>query len=133
MSRNYTKNQKIFALGLPVVWAILNLLFFRFQFQSTGFIILTALIGGVEIAFLLFPPVYRKIYRGWNWLARKIGQFNSYIILTLIFYLIVTPISLLLRLLGKDLLDRKIDSRATSYWHPRRKEEKNLEDYRKIF
>ncbi len=133
MNRHYTRHHKIFALGLPFVWLLLNLLFFKFHFESPGLILVTALIGVIEIAFLFFPSLYKKFYQAWNWFTRKIGQFNTYLILSLIFYLVFTPIALILRLLGKDLLDQKFDSRASSYWHPRPPGEKKLEDYRKIF
>ena len=41
--------------------------------------------------------------------------------LTLFFFLVLTPLGLALRLAGKDLLALKKDARATTYWHPAKK------------
>ena len=41
------------------------------------------------------------------------------VILTVVFVALVVPIGLLLRLLGKDLLDEQLDREAPSYWRPK--------------
>jgi hypothetical protein len=40
----------------------------------------------------------------------------SKIVLGIIFYLVVTPVALIIRLSGYDLLKRKYDPKAASYW-----------------
>ena len=49
-----------------------------------------------------------------------IGWFTSIVTLLVAFYLIFTPIGILARLFGKDLLDQKIDKKASSYWVKRK-------------
>jgi hypothetical protein len=51
-------------------------------------------------------------------LAVVLGFFVSRFLLAVIFYLVVTPIGLIMRLSGKDLLDMKLKDRD-SYWHVR--------------
>ena len=46
----------------------------------------------------------------------QIGQMMGRILLTALFLLVVTPMGLLLRLLGKDLLQLKRPAKAESYW-----------------
>ncbi|HBD13202.1 MAG TPA: hypothetical protein DCZ13_13705 [Porticoccaceae bacterium] len=76
----------------------------------------TAPIGGVLILWaLVWPRGLKLVYTPWMALAEKIGWFNTRLILFLIFYGVVLPIGLLMRLLGKDPLARKYDPRATSY------------------
>ncbi len=133
MKYNYHKHHNIFAAGLPVVWLILNFLFFSFDTQSHGFWIITLVVIVVELSYVLSPPVYRKIFDGWTFVTRKIGQFNSYLILGIVFYLLFTPISLFFKLFGKDLLNEKIDKTASTYWHPRPKHKKTMEEYKKLF
>ena len=41
------------------------------------------------------------------------------VLLTLVFALVMLPIGLVLRLVGKDLLDRRLDPAADSYWKPK--------------
>jgi saxitoxin biosynthesis operon SxtJ-like protein len=67
---------------------------------------------------LLWPAGLKGVYKVWLSLAIVLGFFVSRILLTLLFYLVVTPIGLLMRLLGKDLLDQKMGDRD-SYWHLR--------------
>lgn len=81
------------------------------------------LLGGVA------PHLLRQVYIGWMTLALALGLIVSTLILTLFFFLIVTPISLVARLAGKDFLSLKLQPQAASYWivrpprSPRRPEE----------
>ncbi len=60
--------------------------------------------------------VLRPVYIAWMSFAFVLGWINARIILGLFFYLVLTPIGLFMRLGGKDLLDKKIDRAAESYW-----------------
>lgn len=41
------------------------------------------------------------------------------LLLTLLFYVVLTPLALLLRLLRIDVIGRRLDERAASYWRER--------------
>jgi hypothetical protein len=43
----------------------------------------------------------------------------STVLLTVFFYLVVTPIGLAARCVGKDFLERRWDAKATTYWRAR--------------
>jgi len=45
-----------------------------------------------------------------------IGSIVSRIILTIIYFITVLPIGLIMRLFGKDILKRRLDKKAYSYW-----------------
>ena len=47
--------------------------------------------------------------------------------------MIFTPVSLVMKLLGKDLLDKKIDKQAVTYWKKKEKIEIIKEDYLRQF
>jgi hypothetical protein len=49
-------------------------------------------------------------------LAVIMGHMMSRIILSLMFFLIFTPVGLFLRVFRKDILKEKIDVNADSYW-----------------
>lgn len=53
------------------------------------------------------PTLYRPFAKIWLGLSHLLGTFVSKIILTVIFYLMVTPIGFLRRLMGKDALQIK--------------------------
>jgi hypothetical protein len=48
-----------------------------------------------------------------------LGFFVSRIILSIIFFGVITPIGLLMKLFGKDILDERIEKGKASYWHQR--------------
>jgi hypothetical protein len=81
-----------------------------FLMLSTAFLLL-----GLTVPILLKP-----IHKVWMTLAVLLGWLMTRVILGVLFYLVVTPIGLLLRLLGKDVLDLKSNRNAVdSYWIPR--------------
>ncbi len=58
---------------------------------------------------------FKKIYNYWIKFGEILGIFTSKITLSIIFFAIFTPISIVLKLIGKEPLDRAIDGRD-SYW-----------------
>ena len=73
----------------------------------------------ISIIFLLLGLINSKILNPFNKLWFKFGIFLgkiiSPLIMGIIFFLVVTPIGLLMRLLNKDLLNLKFNNN-TSYW-----------------
>ena len=65
------------------------------------------------------PRVLRPAYLVWMGLAVVLSFVMTRVLLTLVFVLVMLPISLVLRLIGKDLLDRRLDAEAASYWKPK--------------
>ena len=51
--------------------------------------------------------------------AWPIGFVISHVFLAVVYYLVMTPIGLVFRLLGRDAIGRSIDRGAKSYWHDR--------------
>jgi hypothetical protein len=64
----------------------------------------------------IHPHRFRGFYRRGMTVSFQIGQIMGRILLTIFFFLIVTPMGLLLRLLGKDLLRLKKTPGLDSYW-----------------
>jgi hypothetical protein len=80
---------------------------------STGLLSAAGLIG---IPGLLFPGIMRPIYVGWMMAAFPIGWTISHLLLGAIFYGVVTPIGLALRIFGHDPMHRTFDPEKDSYW-----------------
>ena len=74
----------------------------------------------VSIIFLILGLINSKILTPLNRLWFKFGIFLgriiSPIIMALIFFLVVTPIGLIMRLLRKDLLNLRYNKKSKSYW-----------------
>ena len=74
-------------------------------------------IGGV--AGLIFPPAMRYVYLGSVYVTFPIGFVSSYVILGAVYYLVLTPIGLIMRLLRHDPLTRRFEPERKTYWQPR--------------
>jgi len=68
---------------------------------------------------LAAPSLLKPVYLGWMAMALVLGIVVSTVILTLFFFLVMTPIGLIARILGKDFLSQKLDRPAKTYWLPR--------------
>ena len=67
---------------------------------------------------LIRPRWSRPIYRGGMTVSFHIGLVMGKVMLTVFFLFVVTPLGLLLRLMGKDLLAMRRKPDAVTYWHP---------------
>ena len=82
---------------------------------------------------LIFPRALKFIYIAWMTLAILLGVVVSTVLLTLFYFLVVTPIGLAARCVGKDFLSLKLNPHATSYWLPRERKSKSPADYERQF
>ena len=80
----------------------------------------------------LSPVASRAFYRVWMRLARLLGWVNSRILLSLIFYGVITPMGIVQRLIGRDALRRRGPGRE-SYWVPRKSEGQSREQFERLF
>ncbi|MEW5733316.1 MAG: hypothetical protein AB1921_00585 [Thermodesulfobacteriota bacterium] len=70
--------------------------------------------------FLALPGPMTPVYTGWIFVAAKIGRVMNALILSLTFFLVITPFALARRALGKRPLPLKPDPAATTYWVKRK-------------
>jgi len=90
--------------------------------------------GSVLFAFgVIWPRALKLIYIAWMGLAFGLGLIVSSILLTVFFYLVITPIGLIARLAGKDFLSLKLPSAAKSYWQAREKPVLTAAEYEQQF
>jgi hypothetical protein len=93
-------------------------------------------IGGINflIPALLFPTGLKPVYIAWMKFAFALGWLNSKIILSLIFYLLFTPISLVQKIIGRDALARTFPNPdKTTYWNNRSDQKKNRKHFERQF
>ena len=77
---------------------------------------------------LLWPQILKPFYVSWMLLAHMLSWVNTRIILGVIFYLIFTPIALVMRIVQRDGLQKKINKSASSYW-TQRTAPKNIKEH----
>ncbi len=81
----------------------------NFSFAFVGLVVL-------QVLTLTFKPVLlRPAFQVWLKVAHFIGQVNTQVILTLLYYLVFTPYGLVMHLFGRDPMQRKLTSAGT-YW-----------------
>ncbi len=126
------KELKSFSLGGGIfLSALAAFLFYKGKVEISYAL---ASIGG---AFLFVRLINFKwilpIHTAWMKFAHILGVVNTRIILFLVFILTVVPISLLLRLFRKDILDKNLQKEAVTYWNDRPKTEMNIKHYERHF
>ncbi|MCE5277772.1 MAG: hypothetical protein ABFD92_15710 [Planctomycetaceae bacterium] len=78
--------------------------------------VLAALAVLVPAAGWLCPPIMRGAYLALTLAAYPIGVAVSTAVLAAVYFLVLTPIGLLMRLLGRDPMCRRFDRSAPTYW-----------------
>lgn len=94
------------AKDLPTAWCCL----------IAGF----GLVTGLSSIFL--PCITRLIYRVMVFVTSPIGIAISFLVMFIFYFGLITPIGLIMRILGKDCLNRMFDPDAESYWIERKME-----------
>lgn len=79
------------------------------------------------------PRILRWPYKGWMSFAFALGFLTSHLMLLLVYYFVVAPTGIAMRMLGRDILCRKMDKKGQTYWIKRERNEGGRERYEKMF
>lgn len=120
-----------FGITLGIVFGLLGALFL---WRTKPFYYQMFAISGFFLFFgLAFPIILKPIHKVWMGIALILGFIMTGVILSVLFYLVITPIGLLSRLCGKDSLDLKLDKSAKSYWIQKKKIKLEKSNYERQF
>ncbi|WP_417336321.1 SxtJ family membrane protein [Halobacteriovorax marinus] len=110
------KKRKLIEFAL--LWSLLLLVYAITPLLKDGNIHYWALCTslGLIVISIFSPQLLAKPYKFWMALGEVIGGIMSKIILSLLYFGVFTPMSLLFKLTGKDLLKTKIIKSCPSYW-----------------
>lgn len=73
-------------------------------------------VGGIFLAFAaIFPLALKPVQVVWGKVGHVLGAINSRIILGVIYTILFIPMGLLFKIMGKDLIDTKIDKSMKTY------------------
>lgn len=119
--------------GISVGMVMILLSLPLWYLDKTSFIYFS-IIGGlfVILAFIAIP-ILRPFHKLWMMLALAMGFVMSRVILTVLYYLILTPIGILAKLVGKKFMPLRFDKSATTYWEKRENTTKLQIDYDRQF
>lgn len=91
-----------------------------------------AALGGLLLLLAIVAPgALAPVHRGWLAASRVLGRVNTAVFLSLVFFLVLTPLGLLLRLGGRDELDRR--RRGASTWVPYPARNRDPRHFEKMF
>ena len=82
---------------------------------------------------LAVPAALLPFQKAWMAFAVVFGYFMSRVILVVLFYAVITPIGVITRLFGKDMLDERIEKSRPSYWKIREAGLKDKKSYENQF
>ncbi|MBL4572248.1 MAG: hypothetical protein JKY86_04145 [Gammaproteobacteria bacterium] len=119
-----TRELRVFAVLWFVFFGLLGVWLQSRGYSQTSIASLwtVAFTGG--ILGLLFPALLRPVYLLWMGLAFPIGWLVSHLILGLVYFALLAPIGLLMRMTGHDPLGLRLGRVETSYWTERPTETK---------
>ncbi len=114
------KELRNFGLIAVVASAVISLLLCMLKGLGIQWILIISGIGIIIFLFsIISDKVSRIIYVGLILVTVPVGWFVSFILLASFYFLLLAPIGLIFRFVGRDPLCRKFDSSAESYWLPR--------------
>jgi multisubunit Na+/H+ antiporter MnhG subunit len=128
IARELIKENRKF--GYTVAIALLVLAVFRiFIRHKQGWWVAFAIAVILLLFSLLKPVLLNPLRLVWDKLGHILGTINTYVLLTLFYFLILSPLGMIMRLFGKDILKIKWLKNKDTYWEDASvKEVNNMEN-----
>ena len=104
-----------------VVFSLFFLLLGVYPFISGGDFRLWSLSVscGLIITAFFWPKLLSVPSKLWLKLGEALGVVVSPVVMSLVYFLVITPIGLFMRICGVDILKKKLDGNSNSYWERR--------------
>jgi len=124
-----SKQLRVFGVG-GLLASIIAALVLHFVWGAALLYTVVVLVAGATICLcsLTSPAATRILYLGLTLVAMPIGFVVSIVLLAAFYFLLLTPVALVFRLIGRDALCRRFDAATESYWVPHKPSE-DMERY----
>jgi hypothetical protein len=119
--------------GLIVGGVLLLIAALLFYLEKPSAIYFTIFGGFLFLSGLVIPQILKPPNKIWMGLAIILGFFMARIIITVLFYIALTPISIIAKLVGKKFMILNFDKSAKTYWEKRTIIQKKQIDYERQF
>jgi len=126
------KELRIFGLIFGTLFPLLLYLKWARGNNAYGFLAVGIFISFISAA-LIRPLLLKPVHFTLSTVFKFVQNILTYFVLLFIFYLVVTPLGILLKSFGKDILDIKIDKNVASYWKPANFNIMDKEHYRRHY
>jgi len=74
--------------------------------------------------------LFSHIKRLWLLFAQKLGKFNTIVLLSFVYIIIIGCMSLVMRIFRKDPLRKSMDPKLTTYWQIKEPGEQTLDRHK---
>jgi len=120
-----------FGIGLSIILAILGTI--QWIRGISLFPIFYSIAGIVLASGLLFPIILKPLFILFSYIGFALGWVMTRVILSALFFLVLTPIGLLSRLVKKRYLQTDIGTNETTYWKAHREQTASKEHFEKQY
>jgi hypothetical protein len=108
------KELRQFGLLVGTVFTVIGL--WPLVFRGEPFRLWALGAGGLLILLgAILPQVLTPIHKGWMWVGHVLGWMNTRILLSIVFFGLVTPIGMVFRLMGKNTIRQGYAESSTTY------------------
>lgn len=133
MKRSTKKEIRTWALVMAAILVVVGVVqFFLWGHVKTATVFWT-LSALFFLSGIILPTVLRPLYFLWLKFAASLAWVNTRLLIGIIFFLIFSPIGIILRILRKDLIKQSWDAQASSYWIKRPDEPFDSSRYEKQY
>ena len=108
------KDLRQFGLLVGGVFAVIG--FWPVVFRSESPRLWAMMLGSLLMVLgMVAPQSLKQVHYGWMKIGHVLGAINTRIILGIIYYLLITPMGLVMRLVGKDPMHRTLVQGTDTY------------------
>lgn len=105
-----------FGLTFAALFAVITVVAFLFFGRLIGWAAILCLV--FLVISLTRPGLLLPLNRLWGQVAYRLSIFNNHLLLGLAFYGLILPVGMIMKLIGRDPMERKMDADADTYLTP---------------
>lgn len=117
-----------FSFGLTFSLVLAIIAFYTFYFYNNNPFLLILISITLLFISIIYPKLLYVPNKIWLKFGMILGAIVSPIIMFIIYFFVITPIGLMMKILGKDLLKQKINIQKKSYWTLRNNNSSSIKD-----
>ncbi len=109
------KGLREFGLTTGAIVAGLFGLFFPWLLERSFPLWPWIILGVLAVWALIAPATLNPVYRGWMRFGLLLSRVMTPLVMGILFFLVISPVALVMRLAGRDPMQRRFDPEAASY------------------
>jgi hypothetical protein len=120
-----------FGIALAVLLFVISAVQYFKQIELYSYFLVASVL--FLLSALALPILIKPVFIVFSYIGFGMGWVMTRIILFILFYLFITPISIFARKFGNRFLDLRFDRSKESYWLPVKDNKNNRENFEKQF